>query len=441
MTSSSGMKKGGMRDWRCLALGALLVAAAYPALAQELPSAALQTHLGVATCASSVCHGKAVQSKSADVWLTEYTIWSRHDAHSDAWNVLRNGESKAIARKLGLDSATTAKVCLDCHADNVPVEMRGPKFQISDGVGCEACHGGSQPWIDSHTARSVSRQANLDAGMYPTDKPEALAKLCVSCHVGTPEKFASHDIMAAGHPRLAFELQAFSVNQPRHYHMDDDYRARKGEIGPVTMWVTGLLSKARQSLELIQSDRFAGHGLFPELAFFECHACHHPMNDTRWSPTETSANLPIGVVRLDLSSERILIAITSVLAPEQSRELTQRVAALNRASTQSTAQTMDKAMQLAACLGQLMARLDGHSYTTAEVRAIRLALLDNARRGEYRDFTSAEQAWLGVETLSIHLGKEKPDMLDKWYQTVQHESGFSPARFALVAGKVWRELK
>ena len=25
-------------------------------------------------------------------------------------------------------------------------------------------------------------------------------------------------------------------------------------------------------------------GLFPELVFFDCHACHHPMSDLRWNP-------------------------------------------------------------------------------------------------------------------------------------------------------------
>lgn len=65
------------------------------------------------------------------------------------------------------------------------------------------------------------------------------------------------------------------------------------------MWVTGQLLKAKRELDLMQSDLFTGHGLFPELAFFDCHACHHPMNDVRWSPTRVTKRLPIGVVRLD----------------------------------------------------------------------------------------------------------------------------------------------
>ncbi|MDZ7687088.1 MAG: hypothetical protein U5O39_20785 [Gammaproteobacteria bacterium] len=121
--------------------------------------------------------------------------------------------------------------------------------------------------------------------MYPTEKPEARARLCLSCHVGTEEKYADHDIMAAGHPRMSFELEAFTVNQPAHYHVDKDYLERKGNIQSANMWATGMAMKARRQLDLLRSDRFSGHGLFPELAFFDCHACHHPMDAKRMQAT------------------------------------------------------------------------------------------------------------------------------------------------------------
>ena len=31
-------------------------------------------------------------------------------------------------------------------------------------------------------------------------------------------------------------------------------------------------------------------GLFPELVLFDCHACHHPMSDKRWTPRVGSAS-------------------------------------------------------------------------------------------------------------------------------------------------------
>ena len=56
---------------------------------------------------------------------------------------------------LGLPNAHEADLCLDCHADNVPTAMRGPEFDITDGVGCEACHGGSETWAALHTVDTV----------------------------------------------------------------------------------------------------------------------------------------------------------------------------------------------------------------------------------------------------------------------------------------------
>ena len=96
---------------------------------------------------------------------------------------------------IGTRSASTAPICLNCHADNVPSDKRGPKFQISDGVGCEACHGGSEKWIQSHAAESATHKGNVALGMYSTEQPLKRAELCLGCHLGTKDRFATHAIM------------------------------------------------------------------------------------------------------------------------------------------------------------------------------------------------------------------------------------------------------
>jgi hypothetical protein len=60
--------------------------------------------------------------------------------------------------------------------------------------------------------------------MYPTEQPEVRAKLCLSCHFGTEDKFATHRIMGAGHPRISFELDTFTEIQPAHFRVDEDYK-------------------------------------------------------------------------------------------------------------------------------------------------------------------------------------------------------------------------
>ena len=77
----------------------------------------------------------------------------------------------ALARTLelahqGIADATREPLCLDCHAENVAAALRGPRFQLDDGVGCEACHGASARWIASHddTPR-VTHADNVAAGL------------------------------------------------------------------------------------------------------------------------------------------------------------------------------------------------------------------------------------------------------------------------------------
>jgi cytochrome c554/c'-like protein len=219
-------------------LGALLVA----------PTAFAQKHLGVASCSSTVCHGSVTPSKSYDVLLNEYVTWSHEDAHSKAYTVLNSPRARSMAAKLGLPNPATAKICLDCHADNVSAEKRGPKFSLTDGVGCEACHGGAEKWITTHTSRKATYTENIAKGMYPSANLHERVTLCLSCHYGTADKFATHRIMAAGHPRLSFELDTFQAIEPAHYRVDADYERRKPSYSRTQTWAYGQLAAAASEL-------------------------------------------------------------------------------------------------------------------------------------------------------------------------------------------------
>ena len=68
-----------------------------------------RVHLGVASCAAGVCHGKVAEDTNSNVWQNEYRIWSADDRHARAYQTLLGDEAKAIATKLGLPSAQGAK--------------------------------------------------------------------------------------------------------------------------------------------------------------------------------------------------------------------------------------------------------------------------------------------------------------------------------------------
>lgn len=410
--------------------------------AQVLPEQAPDAHLGVASCSNSVCHGKVAKDESSNVWLNEYRIWLREDYHSRAYRTLLTDQSKAIARKMGLEAAHTAKVCLDCHADNVSADRRGRRFQISDGVGCEACHGGGERWIETHTEPGIAHADNLAKGMYPTEDAAARAKLCLSCHLGTEDKFATHEIMGAGHPRLAFELETFTANQPAHYSVDDDYKQRKGGINSVNMWLAGLAYTGKQSVDLLQTPLFTKPGLFPELSFFDCHACHHPMSEIRWSPQQASRGLPPGAVRLNDASLTVLISVLEHLRPTAASDLSQRVRALHNASLRGRDPVVQESQKLSSLLASLANELAGRNYSAADMRSLRSKLLSKSATGEYRDFTSAEQVFLAVETLCISLGDSDryAKRLDSLFATVENEDKFVPKSFAVVAGQFAKAL-
>lgn len=397
-----------MMSGRSGLLATLLMAtallAAQPVSGQGLPPVpqhAAAEHLGVATCASSTCHGAASPPPGGVVLQNEYNTWQTQDRHAGAYNLLLNDDSKRIARKLGLEAAETADICLDCHTDNVPAARRGDRFQITDGIGCEACHGGAENWLQLHTVsdNQTSHQRNVDAGLYPTDDPKARAELCLSCHLGDETKFVTHRIMGAGHPRLSFELDTFTAIEPAHFVIDDDYRQRKNASSGVQVWAVGQAMALANTLELITESKYGNAGLFPELSFFDCLACHKPISADRWQP-RASLGLGPGVVRFNDANLIMLRVITGVVAPSLADELNSRGRALHQASRQSQAEWQAAARSLRQTAERAADMLAGHRFSEAELRGLLGALIGAGERGEYLDYVAAEQTTMAIGSIA-----------------------------------------
>ncbi len=405
-----------------------------------LPQFEDEVHEGVASCASSVCHGKATPSDKSHVMLNEYKTWLTEDRHASAYKTLLSSESKRIASNLGLSApAHKSDICLDCHADNVAVEKRGKEFRIEDGVGCEACHGGAEKWLESHTEAGVSHQDNLANNMYATEDGYARATLCLSCHLGTDDKFVNHKIMGAGHPRLVFELESFTANQPAHYKVDEDYRQRKGEFSGLNMWAVGQLQSAVSTLELIQRHVLNDSGnLFPELVLFDCHSCHHEMSDLRWAKTQNTGVVAPGAVRLNLVNFLMLKEFVAVLMPNESQGYDRLLQKLGPASQASAPQLKLLVPELENQLEKIKKTITQTKYGAAEVKKLRLRLLAQASRGEYRDYIVAEQAFYSIEGFTIGLDEfnRYQTQLDKLFNALKSESSFKPDKFKSLARSV-----
>lgn len=412
------------------ALGALLALIAPAALlAKPIDTA---QHLGVASCVTGVCHGKLTKQTDSNVWLNEGRIWSGDDRHARAYQTLLSDKSRTIAAKLGLPNAQGAQICLDCHTDNVPQQQRGTKFQLSDGIGCEACHGGAEKWLESHTEPGVQHSDNLANGMLGTEDINTRAQICLSCHLGTDSQFATHQIMGAGHPRLRFELEAFTANQPAHFEVDEDYINRKNAPSGFEVWRAGQVESSRRYLQLLNSPLFAQGELLPDFSFYDCHSCHHPIDNIRWPNVRQQQGLTPGTLRLQDHNLFMLRALVASLQPNATQTLRDLHLKLLRAGQKSVSQTK-------AAAAELLAWLDNQSWITSatsddQVKSVRSAIAQLAAGGSLADFANAEQAFLAVESLSFSIGDSArlQSQLDAMFSAVDADN-FDASAFRRAA--------
>ncbi len=417
---------------------------AAPEPSPALPYQAKGEHIGVVNCASSLCHGSVSSWKDSNILQNEYVTWSRVDKHATrAYPVLLNERSRRIAANLGLKQpAHQAKLCLDCHAENPPLSQRGERFKMTDGIGCEACHGPAESWIKSHVESGATHADNVAHGLYPANEPVAQARLCLSCHFGNEDQFVTHRMMGAGHPRMSFELDTFSQTQPPHFVIDADWEKRKGSWDPIRVWAIGQALAASELLAVLLDAKRSRDGLFPELVVFDCHACHHPMSDVRWSPrTGTSP----GRIRLNDANLLMLRQIVRQALPaDDANAFAQRITELHKAVAGDGGDPHEAALALRGALDGVVKRLAGRTFRPADLRAILAGLAEDGLNGQYRDYAGAEQATMAIASLLNFLGKrgELKEMraanaaLDRLYEAVKDDEKFRPERFRAALGEL-----
>ncbi len=423
-----------MNRLACLALFACAVASA------ELPAQGADKHMGVATCAASQCHGSAAPRDSSAVMQNEYVTWTRDDPHARAYATLSSDASRAIAARLGIGPATAAKICLDCHADNVAAARRGEKFQLSDGVGCEACHGGAERWLSTHyNTPAVDHTASLAAGLYATEDPAARAQLCLSCHLGTADKFATHRIMAAGHPRLSFELDTFTelwrtAGRQPHYRVDADYAARKDTYRHSYTWAVGVIAEARARMRLVLHRGFDSGAMFPELGLYDCHACHRSMKSVQWRRLPRHGDAAPGLPYLNDGALVMSMALARVIDAQLASDFQQRLAELHTSGSRDVESIRAAARRLLEALERLERQLGPGTLANRESQLLR-ELLATGAEGNYIDYVSAEQAFMAVQMLVFEIGNAAmKDRLDALGDALTDDERYSPARFkALLA--------
>lgn len=296
------------------------------------PVAVVSDLVGAGTCSATACHGSIApwDRSLSPVLRNEHTTWMSDDPHSLAYQVLFDPRSEHIAGALAANPALVQPAyrdarCLACHATPRPAAALATTAWLNpDGVGCESCHGAARRWLGPHTTSdwsAMTKTAKSNLGMRDTEDLHARARLCVGCHVGaaesdqSPLRDVNHDLIAAGHPRLNFELAAYLDNIPAHWIEKNANANPPGRRNPeraadfaARAWSIGRLTTLEAALDLLQSRSAAveqaakskthapAAAPWPEFSEYDCFSCHHDLNGqtrraSRVAP-ETAAGAP-----------------------------------------------------------------------------------------------------------------------------------------------------
>jgi hypothetical protein len=408
------------------------------------------TYVGVATCGGTTCHGRS-HADGPVVRQDEIMLWqdpaAAAGAHSRAWSVLRDERSREIGRRLGIGDPSTAPMCLGCHA--TPAGPRGARFQTSDGVGCESCHGPASGWLASHYAVGGTHAANVSRGLVPLDNPRVRASQCLDCHFGSadPGQFVTHRIMAAGHPRISFELDLFSTLQ-QHYDLDGDYRQRKPGSDSTRLWAIGQAMALDRALSLFTSAR-GSDGMFPEFYFFDCHSCHRRISDDpRFRPgvlSNPGRPIPSGMPPFNDENMIMLSAAARVVAPSQAARFERDSRAFHAAIARDRASAAAAAQTLRSSAQALADAFSGAQMGRAQTFAIIEAITSNALRERFTDYAGSVQAVMATDTLlsaMVNQGQVPAGAatairndINSAYRAVHDPNAYDPSGFRASLGR------
>jgi hypothetical protein len=166
---------------------------------------------------------------------------------------------------------------------------------------------------------------------------------------------------------------------------------------------------SKNQLDALTDPKRGRDGLFPELALFDCHSCHHPMSDKKWTP-----RLGVGPGRMRLNDSNLLMlrAIVRATDPANANAFSaSRATAPSRGGQQRQRRGRPQRRSVGAGFGLVghdpaHHRQAGTAALRAVQRAVLAGLIDEAKRQQYSDYAGAEQAYMAISSLSSSLAKQ-----------------------------------
>src|SRR5712664_2810505 len=421
-----------------------------PALlsAQNEPS----KYIGPGSCAATSCHGSVKPIAGSRILQNEYSTWIIQDKHSRAYQVLTGDIGERMARILKLGTkAKEAPKCLACHALNPPPEQRGRAFEISEGVSCENCHGPASGWLGPHTTRTWTHEKSVALGMHDTRNVIHRTEKCLECHLGTKNKFVDHEMIAAEHPDLYFELDSFSAVMPRHWKLPRESEPGKPAedaawVG-VREWSAGQAVQLRAAMERLtwraKNERFDKKDVWPEYSELSCFACHHALGPAKdsWRQEHGYVGRRPGDPAWNSSRYAVFRLLAKQIDSANAQELDRQLLAVSdeMSKLNPDRSAVASAASAAAPLAQRIAeRLATMQYDQAIALRMLQRIPDGAENIALADERAAEQAAMALDSLYIAYSKvakpanaeEVHAAINALFQQLENPSSYNADQFA-----------
>jgi hypothetical protein len=408
--------------------------------------------LGPGSCAATSCHGSVKPVAGSRILQDEYSTWIVKDKHSRAYQVLTSEVGERIARILKLGAkAEDSPNCLACHALYTSPQQRGRAFEIAEGVSCENCHGPASGWLGSHTLPDWPHEKSLALGMHDTRNIIHRTEKCLECHLGTREKFVDHQMIAAGHPDLYFELDSFSAVMPRHWKVPRESApgkpAEEAALAGVRDWSTGQAVQLRAAMERLtwraKGERFDKKDVWPEYSELSCIACHHALGAAKdsWRQEHGYAGRRPGDPPWNASRYVVFRSLAKQVDAAAAQELERQLAAVTDEMSKLAPDRGRVAASgsAAALLAQRFAqRLMVMQYDPSMALRLMQQISDDAENISLADERSAEQAVMALDSLYIAYSREaKPAnalevraAINGLFQQLENPSAYNADQFA-----------
>jgi hypothetical protein len=235
-------------------------------------------------------------------------------------------------------------------------------------------------------------------------------------------------MMAAGHPRLVFELDTY-LELWRTSGGREHYR-KKAPTNHSALWVKGLVDSSRRQLSLIEQHGAGRMGPIPDFGVFACHSCHRDLRLTAFGGSSALGTAP-GDVRWQDAHLLVLRRVTAALQLGSRTELNRAVIALQKAAHGDASSLRAALTQTRAALSAVEQQMGSVSWSAAQMNAVAQALTDASRRGEFPDPAAAEQAAMGMVVMlaGLKLDQGKKAEINRLFDDLRDDNAFDQRRF------------